>query len=111
MLAELLPTDGWDVNTRNICESLLRSKYDYGPHTCRLTAKCYVWYASWTHLLCNNVNMSCRLLSQKAASRHISLHSASIADARSVELASRKCLRMTEQLNEDYSRASALTHG
>lgn len=61
-----------------------------------LACHCHVW--SLCHLLWSRVKMSCRLVSQKAASRHISLQSASSADARSVGLASRRRLRRRSAL-------------
>lgn len=45
------------------------------------------------HLFLSRVKMSCRLWSQKEASRHMSLVSASSADARSVALADRRFLQ------------------
>lgn len=44
------------------------------------------------HLFCSRVKMSCRFLSQKPASRHMSLVSASSADARSAACAVRRFL-------------------
>ena len=48
-----------------------------------------------SHLFCSRVKSSCRFLSQKDASRHMSLVSASRADARSTGCAERRFLHHT----------------